>query len=92
MDAVTITEKVIIRRVREDWGHGWTVSLILARGPQRGHEKCMAMVCGGDIGRALATQAGRLVAENYGIDEIEIDPDLMATKEENHDRNFAAQR
>lgn len=81
MNAATITEKVIVRRVDEAHGFGWTVTMIPARGPQRGHERCMAIVCGGDIGRALAAQAARLVAENYGIDQIELDPDLMAAKE-----------
>lgn len=78
---MAIEEKVMIRRVPEAVGFGWTVSVIRATGPQKGTEHVLAMLCGGNVGKVLATLCGRQVAQMMMIDNIEVDPDLATTGE-----------
>lgn len=80
MDAVT--RKITIRPLEADGVYGWSVTLTTT---PPGREYCVAMTCGGALGKALATMCARHVAEAYGIDEIEVDDELikglLATKE-----------
>lgn len=76
-----IKEKVIIRRVPEADGFGWTVSVVRAVGRHKGNEHCVAMVCGGNVGKVLAAMCGRQIAEMMMIDDIEIDRALATTED-----------
>lgn len=76
-----IQEKVMVKRVPEAVGFGWTVSVIRATGPQRGTEHVLAMLCGGNVGKVLAAICGKQVAQMMMIDDIEVDTDLATTGE-----------
>ena len=78
---MAIQEKVMIKRVPEAVGFGWTVSVIRAVGPQKGTEHCLAMLCGGNVGKVLAALCGRQIAEMMMIDTVEVDTDLATTGE-----------
>ena len=74
-------EKVIVRRLPEpESGHGWAVSVIRASGAHRGKEHCLALLCGGTVGKVLAVMCARQIAESMMIDDIEVDPDLATTE------------
>lgn len=77
-----INESVLINRIPEpEGGFGWRVSVIRATGRHKGKEHCLALVCGGAIGKALATMCARHVAEAMRIDEIHTDPELTTTED-----------
>jgi hypothetical protein len=76
-----IEEKVIVKRVPEPDGFGWTVTVIRAVGPHKGHEKCVAMLCGGNVGKVLAAICAKQVAGLMMIDLIEIADDLATTED-----------
>lgn len=76
-----IKEQVIIKRVPEPYGFGWTVSVVRAVGPNKGEEKVVAMLCGGNVGKVLAAMCGRQVAETMMIDDIVIDTELASTED-----------
>ena len=77
-----VTRKLTIRPLEADGVYGWSVTTTTT---PPGREYCVAMTCGGALGKALATLCARHVAEAYGIDEIEADDELikglLATKE-----------
>jgi hypothetical protein len=77
-----IKETVFIKRVPEPGSNtGWVVSVIRAVGPHKGQEKVVAMLCGGNVGKALAALCGRHVAETMMIDDIVIDTELATTED-----------
>lgn len=79
--ALNIIEKVTVRRVPEPDGFGWTVTVIRAVGPHKGREHCVAMLCGGNVGKVLAAICAKQVAQTMMIDLIEIDGDLATTED-----------
>jgi hypothetical protein len=81
MDCTHIEERVIIARLPETDGFGWRVSVVRATGRAKGKEHCLALLCGGNVGRALALTCARQIAETMKIDHIEIDPDLATTED-----------
>lgn len=81
MDSHEIVERVIISRLPETEGFGWRVSVVRAVGRNKGKEHCLALLCGGNVGRALALSCARQIAETMMIDHIEIDPDLATTED-----------
>jgi hypothetical protein len=77
-----VEEKVFVRRVPEAGGdYGWTVSVVRATGRYKGKEHCLAILCGGTVGVALATLCARHIAECMMIDAIEVDSDLATTED-----------
>jgi hypothetical protein len=68
-----IAEKVMVKRMPHPEDFGWIVSAIRAVGPHKGEEKALAMLCGGNMGKALAALCARHAAQTMMIDTIEID-------------------
>jgi len=67
--------KVIVRSLEADAFYGFAVTATRSPG---GREHCVAMTCGGALGRALATMCAAHAAEALQIDDIEMDPALAA--------------
>lgn len=76
-----IDEKVIVRRVPDPGDSGWSVSVVRAVGRHKGKEHCLAMLCGGNVGKVLAALCARQIAEMMMIDSVEVEPDLATTED-----------
>lgn len=74
-------EKIIVKRTPDSGsGFGWTVTAIRASGPHKGKEHCLAILCGGNVGKVLAALCAKQVAQMMMIDTIEVEPDLASTE------------
>jgi hypothetical protein len=78
---MAIEEKVIVRRLEDGGDYGWAVLVVRAVGRHRGEEKCVAMLCGGNVGKVLAGLCAKQVAQLMMIDLIEIDQALATTED-----------
>jgi hypothetical protein len=78
---MAIEEKVIVRRLEAGGDYGWAVLVIRAVGRHKGREHCVAMLCGGAVGKVLAALCAKQVASQMMIDLIEIADDLATTED-----------
>ena len=70
----TVTEeKIIVRRMPDDSGYGWMVLWVPNHGRKAGVEHCLAMLCGGNMGKVLAGICAKQAAEMKMVDIVEIE-------------------
>jgi hypothetical protein len=75
-------EKIIVRRLEPDAIYGWAVLAVRAGGRHKGEEQCLAMLCGGNVGKVLAGLCAQQAASLMMVDRIELDAALEPVKED----------
>ena len=76
MDKRVVEEKIVMRHLpHADGGMGWMVAHVPAGGRRAGLEHCLAMLCGGNMGKVLAAMVAKQIATMKMVDIIEIEPD-----------------